>query len=399
MTKLKRLAFNIIRAISDLLMFFPFLILSIISRFIKKRIDVGLGPDPLINNIYHKKALELSGFKAETFVRSVFHITKDFDRFFIYKNKFIKYSLVNILHIDFIYAIFSYKCLYIYFNGGPLSNSFFLWKTEHLFYKISNIKVVVMPYGADIQVLDETPNLYFRHCMNSDYPQHKSQYSIMKSRKEIWQTYADFIIGGCDWVDYLYHWDKLMVAHFSIDTSSVIETSKRSKKKKLKKTFRILHAPNHYGIKGTSHIIQAIDQLKSEGLNIDFSLVENVSNDEVIKHISETDLVIDQLVIGWYAMFSIEAMTLGKPVICFLREDLLELYHSAGLIKKNEPPIINANPNNIKEIIRQCVKGKIKIKGFADRGYQYVKKIHSIEAIGKEFYNINKQIGIFPRRK
>ena len=183
MTKLKRLAFNIIRAISDLLMFFPFLILSIISRFIKKRIDVGLGPDPLINNIYHKKALELSGFKAETFVRSVFHITKDFDRFFIYKNKFMKYSLVNILHIDFIYAIFSYKCLYIYFNGGPLSNSFFLWKTEHLFYKISNIKVVVMPYGADIQVLDETPNLYFRHCMNSDYPQHKSQYSIMKSRK------------------------------------------------------------------------------------------------------------------------------------------------------------------------------------------------------------------------
>lgn len=396
---MKKFTKNLIRGISDLLMFFPFLILSFISRLVKKRIDVGLGPDPLINNVYHRKALELSGFKAETFVTSVFHITKDFNKVFIYKNKFIKYLLINILHLDFIYAIFSYKCLYIYFNGGPLSNSLFLWKIEHLFYKISNIKVVIMPYGADLQVLDETPNLYFRHCMNLDYPAHKLLYSTMKSRKKQWQKNADFIIGGCDWVDYLYHWDKLMVAHFSIDTSSVIETAKRSKKKKLKKTFRILHAPNHYGIKGTSHVIQAINQLKSEGLNIDLSIVENVSNEEVIKNISETDLVVDQLVIGWYAMFSIEAMTLCKPVICFLREDLLELYRSAGLIKKSEPPIINANPNNIKEIIRQCVKGKIKIKGFADRGYQYVKKIHSIEAISKEFYNINKEIGIFPRRK
>ena len=80
---MKKFTKNLIRGISDLLMFFPFLILSFISRLVKKRIDVGLGPDPLINNVYHRKALELSGFKAETFVTSVFHITKDFNKVFI----------------------------------------------------------------------------------------------------------------------------------------------------------------------------------------------------------------------------------------------------------------------------------------------------------------------------
>ena len=46
-----------------------------------------------------------------------------------------------------------------------------------------------------------------------------------------------------------------------------------------------------------------------------------MSNEEVIKLIQRADLVIDQLVIGWYAMFAIEAMSLGKPVICNLRSD------------------------------------------------------------------------------
>ena len=61
-------------------LFLPFFILlSIISRFLKKPIDVGLGPMPLINNVYHKKALIMYGYSAETFVDTIWHITKNFD--------------------------------------------------------------------------------------------------------------------------------------------------------------------------------------------------------------------------------------------------------------------------------------------------------------------------------
>ena len=55
------------------------LIVSFLARFYKKPIDVGLGPEPLINNFYHKRALELFGYTAETFVKKTYFIIKDFD--------------------------------------------------------------------------------------------------------------------------------------------------------------------------------------------------------------------------------------------------------------------------------------------------------------------------------
>jgi hypothetical protein len=41
-------------------LFFPFLVFSLLVRF-KDRDMIGIGPLPLINNVYHKKALEKYG--------------------------------------------------------------------------------------------------------------------------------------------------------------------------------------------------------------------------------------------------------------------------------------------------------------------------------------------------
>ena len=32
------------------------------------------------------------------------------------------------------------------------------------------------------------------------------------------------IIGGCEWVDYMYHWNTLMVAHFSFDLNKITKS-------------------------------------------------------------------------------------------------------------------------------------------------------------------------------
>ena len=50
---------KIIKFIVDLFFLPLVIIFSFIARFKKKSIDVGLGPEPLINNIYHKKALNI----------------------------------------------------------------------------------------------------------------------------------------------------------------------------------------------------------------------------------------------------------------------------------------------------------------------------------------------------
>ena len=77
MVKQKRLT----KIAAEILFVIPCFGICIISKFLKKgrSVDVGLGPLPLINNVYHSKALRQAGYSAETFVRKIFFITNDFD--------------------------------------------------------------------------------------------------------------------------------------------------------------------------------------------------------------------------------------------------------------------------------------------------------------------------------
>ena len=119
--------------------------------------------------------------------------------------------------------------------------------------------------------------------------------------------------------------ESLMVAHFS--DLNLLSSKYQNVKGYDDGFFHILHAPNHRSIKGSDHIISAVEELNNEGYKIKLHLIEKVSNAESI---SKVDLVIDQLIIGWYAMFAIESMALSKPTICYLRDDLLNYINLVG---------------------------------------------------------------------
>jgi hypothetical protein len=365
----------------------------VFSRFFPRRIDIGLGPEPLINNVYHKRALEKYGYTAQTFVTSVYFITQDFDKKYIYKNNVVS-ILAQLFFIDFVHVLFSYKCLYIYFNGGPLHPTRMLWHFEPFLLDIARIRTVIMPYGGDIQIFNRTPNLYLRHCSAMDYPLHKLRYSLMNKRLELWTNKASHVISGCDWVDYMYHWDTLMVAHFSIDMNifKTIQNPEMSNRK----TFKVLHAPNHRNLKGTRFVVSAVRELKEEGFDVELVLVERKPNAEILALIQQVDLVVDQLVVGWYAMFAIEAMAARKPVVCYLRDDLLNLYRCAGLIGGNDPPLINSSPLTFKHDLKKILQDPSWLADFACRGYDYVNRVHSIDSVGHVFDRINRSLDVLP---
>ena len=64
----------LIKFILDLFFFPLVIIFALISRFCKRGIDIGLGPEPIISYIFHKKALLAQGYSAETYVNKVYHI-------------------------------------------------------------------------------------------------------------------------------------------------------------------------------------------------------------------------------------------------------------------------------------------------------------------------------------
>ena len=78
----------------------------------------------------------------------------------------------------------------------------------------------------------------------------------------------------------------------------------------------VLHAPSSRRRKGTEHVIAACAELP-----VDLEIVEGLHHDEARRRYEHADIVVDQLNAGWYGLFAIEAMALGKPVVTFLHEE------------------------------------------------------------------------------
>jgi hypothetical protein len=382
------------------------LLVAACCRFRKKPIDVGLGPEPLINNLYHKRALEHFGYSAETFVSDVYFITDKFDvrgdRIFYGKSRFLKkpFKYLTYLYL-FIFAVLRYKCIYIYFNGGPLGlATAFMWRLEPFLYKLAGAKIVVMPYGGDVQDLSRSPNPLYKSAMSIDYPEHRFRRKRIASKIDLWTRYADHVISGCEWIDYMYHWDTLMLAHFSIDTEAWRPVKREPESLRSgSRPLRILHAPNHRAIKGTQYFLDAVEALKEEGLEIELVLLERVSNEEVKKAMVSADIVADQLIVGWYAMFALEGMAMEKPVLCYLREDLKQLYVASGLIAADEIPIIDCSTVTVNESMRNLALHREELPEIGRRSREYVIRHHSTQAVGKVFDAINRRMGLEPGRE
>lgn len=81
----------------------------------------------------------------------------------------------------------------------------------------------------------------------------------------------------------------------------------------------VVHAPSHLDIKGTSAVIDQLAPLEKAGL-IDFQLVYRMPHAKAMEIYRKADIIIDQLRIGTYGQFAIEAMAMGKLVVGFISE-------------------------------------------------------------------------------
>lgn len=363
---------------------FPILIASaIISRGVRpKGTLIGFGPEPI--NPFHSKSLAALGYNSKSFVTHNYYINSEFDKYLDRKSLFMQVFDKAFFRAAF-YAVFRFNVLFFYFHGGPIGfTSKLFWRTEWLVLKLAGINTVVMPYGGDVQDLRRNPNLLYKDALSIDYPSMWTRERIVARKVNHWQRRADHVISGCDWVNYMSYWDTLCISHFAIDLRSIDVVPRYRKEHRLK----VLHAPNHQAIKGTEALTRAIEKLQSEGLEIELTLIQKKPNSEVLKAIEECDLVVEQLVIGWYAQFAIEAMAYGKPVVSHIDINLMSLYVSKGLLDEKEFPIISADCISIEETLRDFYYNSDSYQDRISSGPEYVEKHHSLEAIGTLFSGI-----------
>jgi glycosyltransferase involved in cell wall biosynthesis len=135
----------------------------------------------------------------------------------------------------------------------------------------------------------------------------------------------------------------------------------------------ILHSPTNRTVKGTKYIVEAISKLKEIYSNVDFMLIENIPHNQVQDLYQKADIAIDQLLIGWYGGFAVEMMALAKPVICYIREEDLKFIPPE---MKTDLPLINANPENMFNVLKQTMEAREKWKDIGLRSRAYVEKWH-----------------------
>ena len=395
MNKYLRHTGNSIRVLMDGLMFFPLLLLCLVSRLFHKKIDIGIGPEPIISHKYQKKALQIYNYSVETYVNSVYFLTKDFDiRGDLYLPKYV--ALLLLPYLLFLVVIFRYKGIYIYFNGGSLFPTKLLWRVEPFLYKIANVKVTVMPYGGDVQELSRSNNLMYKAAISKDYPTFRLKRKKIERRIDMWTKYADHVISGCDWVEYMYHWDTLVLAHFTIDEEQWKPVENTIGRSSRSNSLRIFHAPNHKAIKGTKYFVSAVESLKREGFDIELIILQKVPNEKIKEMILSADIIADQLVIGWYGMFAVEAMAMGKPVLCYIRPDFEEFFIHEGVLEPDELPIIRCTYRNLKQTLIDLIKNRERLDIIGKKSKEFVMKHHSTKSMGKVFDHINRSIGIQP---
>lgn len=149
----------------------------------------------------------------------------------------------------------------------------------------------------------------------------------------------------------------------------------------------VVHIPTEPWAKGTEFINSAIKRLRNEGYIFEFRLLKNISQIEVYKEISQTDIYIDELRCGAHGVTAVEAMASGKPTITFIRDDLIEKY-------PKDLPIVNANPDTIYDKLKILIKDAELRHEIGIKSRKYVEKYHSLEVIGPKLLEIYREIGL-----
>jgi len=110
----------------------------------------------------------------------------------------------------------------------------------------------------------------------------------------------------------------------------------------------IAHAPSDPAKKGTSYILDAVQQLKDEGYEFQFRLLTKMSNAIVRGTLSSADIAVDQLFAAGPGMFALEAMAAGCAV---LGGNIPEF---SGYPR--ELPLIHTDPNNIYQNLKMLLE-------------------------------------------
>ncbi|HUJ92172.1 MAG TPA: glycosyltransferase [Gaiellaceae bacterium] len=146
----------------------------------------------------------------------------------------------------------------------------------------------------------------------------------------------------------------------------------------------VVHAPSSRARKGTEHVAAACERL-----GVELEIVEGLDHREAFERYRDADVVVDQLNAGWYGVFAIEAMALGKPVVTFLHDEAVRRTEEAFAV---ELPIVSATKDTLADVLRPLVESPDERRRVGAASRAYVERVHDADAVAARLVDLYAEV-------
>lgn len=265
-------------------------------------------------------------------------------------------------------SFFKYNVFHFYF-----AKSLWPWNLDLFLYKFFGKKVVMEYLGSDVDLWLGYNGVDWR-----GRPLNRVA-SIRRVRRQA--KLVDKQIACCP---PLYEFvDNSIILPLALDLKDYSYTPRNNNTGVL----TIMHCPTNRKGKRSDYIEAAIEKLKAEGYRFNYKCVMNVTHAKLKEEYIESDIVIDQLN-RWYGTVAVEAMALGRPVICTVYPHYCHYDHP----KFEDLPIINADIYSIYKVMKDVLDGKYDLEAIGRASREYAMKTHDLKSVTHQLIDLYESL-------
>lgn len=277
-----------------------------------------------------------------------------------------KLKFMNLIKEKIDYTIQNFRCKIFLKKHIKTTDLFvFIWSpirsdilTDYRYLKKKEKKIITVFVGSDVRY---TPAFVMQYKIKEvsgwNYDMNDEDLNQKLKYIRIAELYSDMILSVPDQ-------SGLAIRNFNHFFLPI--DLKRYKLKLMENVIpKIIHAPTRKGAKGTDFFIKVLNQLKQEGIQFEFTLIQNLNNNELLNLLTESDILLDELYAHGPGMLSTEAMALGCVVVT--KKDLTN-------IAIFDAPICNVSLENLYDVIKGLILDKNKRQEIALKARKYVEE-------------------------
>lgn len=300
-------------------------------------------------------------------------------------NKLSKLNQWLVSFYFFVVALLKYDVLYFIAGETLLTRKLIAWELK--WYKKRRKKIIMHFVGSDIRNEEHTQyknthiEQYFEGKL-TDIPPKQTEWQ--KKLCSLAMQYADLIfVSTPDLLEFFDRSPKVKHLLVMLDIHDIDTQMKEviPEKYPQRDTIRIVHSPSNIRLKGSDYIDKVMQKVLKKYPNVEYINTSKpeykdtshplcaVSRYTLLRLLQKSDILIDQVVIGWYGLQSIEGIYCGNEVIVWIEP------HLRPYLVENSPFYICEE--SVEKSIIQAIENVIHNRKKSHQ--DYVKEYHTLE--------------------